>query len=350
MGGAEVLVKDMAPRLASYGVECDVATLRRTGSQVETQAVSAGVVLHHTGVKELYSPRQILPLVGLLRSYDLVHVHLFPAQLWAILAAKIGRRRPLMIYTEHNTWTRRRDMPWLRRADAWLYEQYGHVICNSEATAASLQKWAPGLTVPTSVILNGIPLERFAQALPAEIAAPRQGATRLVAVARLDPQKDHATLFRALVSVPQAQLLLVGDGPLRRQLEQLAAELGIGERVFFLGWRSDVPEILKASDIFVHSTHSDGFGIAACEAMAAGLPVIASDVPGLSYVLGDSAVLVPQSDPTALADALRRVIADRALYEEMKRCGLQRAEQFSIDRTAQKHADLYHSLLKGTAV
>ena len=79
----------------------------------------------------------------------------------------------------------------------------------------------------------------------------------------------------------------------------MAQSLGIAERVTFLGWRSDVASVLKASDIYVHSTDAEGFGIAACEAMAAGLPVVASDVPGLAQIVKGAGILFPAGDDKA---------------------------------------------------
>src|SRR5689334_13026985 len=100
LAGAEVLVKDVAPRLRKRGIECDVAVLRVLKSPLESALQRAGVPLHSTGVTKLYSPRQVHPLAKLMQGYDIVHVHLFPAQLWAVLAAKRLQPRVSLITTE----------------------------------------------------------------------------------------------------------------------------------------------------------------------------------------------------------------------------------------------------------
>ena len=261
----------MAPLFRTRGVDCDVVTLLRTGSSLEKALQAEGVPLSFTGSPKLYSPRQIFSLAKLMRGYDVIHVHLFPAQLWAVLAAAFSRSNVPLVSTEHNTWNRRRDWP-LRRFDRWMYSHYRQIACNSEATAEELVRWCPHIAARIRVIPNGIPIRTFEDAEPVELPDIPSDAARIIFVGRFEPQKDHATVLRALPSVSNAHLLLVGDGPLRPQLQQIAHSLGIADRVTFLGWRNDIAGLLKASHLYVHSTTSDGFGIAACEAMAADCP------------------------------------------------------------------------------
>ena len=335
----------MAPRFRTRGVVCDVIALLQRPSPLEELLVNGGVSLRYTGVRQLYSPGQILALAQMLGGYDLVHVHLFPAQLWAALAAVHSACDTPLVTTEHNTWNSRRRW-WLRSTDRWMYSRYRRVVCISEATGRSLIQWCPEIAGKITVIPNGVPVEEFERARAATLDDVPPGPLRVVFVGRFVPQKDHATLLRALVAVPGAHLLLVGGGPLRPQLEQMAQSLKIRERVSFLGWRSDVAAVLKASDIYVHSTHSDGFGIAACEAMAAGLPVLASDVPGLGEVVAGAGILFPARDDKALAQHLVALIRSPDLRREMSLASLQRARQFSIEKTVDGCIRLYESTLR----
>ena len=348
-GGAEVMLTAMAPHFQTRGVACDVVVLLRRPSPLEQSLLDNNIRLQFTGVPKLYSPRQISVLSKLLRGYDLVHVHLFPAQLWTVLAAASWNRRIPLVTTEHNTWNARR-LWWMRPLDRWMYPYYTHIACNSEATAESLIQWCPGVAGKITVIPNGIPLDVFENAQPAELENVPSDVTRLVFVGRFEAQKDHATLLRALSSVPAAHLILVGDGPLRPQLEQMAQSLGVWNRVTFLGWRQDVGAILKASDIYVHSTHSDGFGIAACEAMAAGLPVVASDVPGLAQLVAGVGILFPVEDDKALADHLNALIQSPEQQSEMRRAGVRRARQLSIENTVDGYIRMYESVLQTSTV
>jgi len=344
LAGAEVLVKDMAPRLRQRGVDCEVAVLRWLDSPLESALQCAGVPLHLTGAMNLYSPRQVGSVARLMRQFDVVHVHLFPAQLWAALgAARLSKPVPLLT-TEHGSSNYRRRW-WLRAFDRWLYRQYGCILCNSEATAQGLIQWCPSAAPKLCVVHNGIPLDDFETAQPAELAVP-PGLARLVVVGRFDPPKDHATVLRAVATLPQTHLLLVGDGPLRPDLEKQARDLGVAERVSFLGRRQDVARILKASDIYLHSATFDGFGIAACEAMAAGLPVIASDVPGLADVVRGAGALFPVGDHRALAHEIQRLLASPQRRREMGEASRKRARSFSIDRTVDGYLAIYESILQ----
>ena len=139
-------------------------------------------------------------------------------------------------------------------------------------------------------------------------------------VARLDPIKDQATLIRAFAALarelPEAELWLVGDGQEEARLRPLADAEGVATRVVFWGRRADIPELLGQMDAYAFSTtRGEGFGIALIEAMAAGLPVVASDVPACREVLadGDAGTLVQAGNPAALAAALRPLLRDRRL-------------------------------------
>lgn len=348
-GGAEVMLTAMAPRFQACGVTCDVVVLMRRPSPLEQSLLDNDIRLQFTEVPKLYSWRQVAVLSRLLRGYDLVHVHLFPAQLWSVLAAARWNPRIPLVTTEHNTWNARRRW-WLRPFDRWMYPYYTQIPCNSEATAESLIQWCPGVMGKVSVIPNGIPLDVFENAQPAALEGVPNDVTRLVFVGRFEAQKDHATLLRALSSVPDAHLIFVGDGPLRPQLERMAQSLGLWKRVTFLGWRQDVGAVLKASDIYVHSTHSDGFGIAACEAMAAGLPVVASDVPGLAQIVAGVGILFPVEDDKVLANHLNALMRSPEQQSEMSKAGIRRARQLSIENTVDGYIRLYESVLQTSAV
>ena len=349
LGGAEVLVKGLAPRMRARGIDFEVLILRRTNSPVEVAVREAGVPVHDTELKHLYSPVQIARLAGVVDGYDVVHVQLFPAQLWAAAAFAWRRRQPRLITTEQNTWNYRRNHWWLRPLDVWMYRQYEVIACNSVATAEELKRWCPATASKLRIVDNGISLEGFETATPADLEGQVvPGLTRLAFVARMHPQKDHATLLRAAAQLPSAQLVLVGEGSLRPQLEQMARDLHINERVAFLGHRTDVAQVLKACDIYVHSTNSDGFGIAAGEAMAAGLPVVVSDVPGLAEVVEGAGIVFPKGDDEALARELRMLIASPDRRRQMSRASSERARHFSIDRIVDEYIDLYQSVLQGS--
>ena len=346
LGGAEVLVKDLAPRMRARGIDFEILVLRHTGSPVEIAVRESGVPVYNTGLKNLYSPMQIVKVAGVVDRYDVVHVQLFPAQLWVAAVFAWRRRLAHLITTEVGTWNGRRKHRWLRPLDSWMYKQYEVVVCNSQGTVEELKRWCPTTAPKLRVINNGISLREFETASPANLETEvKAGLPKLVFVARFCAPKDHATLLRAITKVPNAQLVFVGDGPLRPQMEQIAKSLGVAERVSFLGRRTDVAHVLKACDIYVHSADAEGFGIAAVEAMAAGLPVIVSDVPGLAEVVEGAGMVFPKGDDETLARELRGLIASPGRRRQMSRASSERAQHFGIDRIVDEYIDLYRSAL-----
>lgn len=347
LAGAEVLVAELAPLFKAAGIEVSVLVLKKLDSPLEQRMRQCGIPLLTTTADRIYSPRQISALGGTFRSFDIVHTHLFPAQLWTA-AARPRNAAPALITTEHNTENNRRKT-WLRPLDRFMYSRFDHIVCNSEATRVRLQEWIPDVKTEASVIQNGISLRRISAArpIPKKDLVGRDDVPILVSVARLQPQKDHATLLKALPKLEKpAHLLLVGDGELKPSLEKLATGLGIVERVHFLGRRADVPDLLRSADLFVHSTHSDGFCIAALEAMAAGLPVVASRVAGLSDVVAEAGMLVAPQDPRSLAAAVDSLLMSTEKRTILSQAGLRRAQNFTIEATATSYIALYEDLIR----
>jgi glycosyltransferase involved in cell wall biosynthesis len=148
--------------------------------------------------------------------------------------------------------------------------------------------------------------------------------------------------------VPEATFVLAGDGPLRPRLEELARSLGLAERVLFLGHRDDVPALLASCDLFVLPSLYEGLPLSLLEAMASGRPAIATDVPGSNEVVhhAESGLLVPRADPLALADAIRRLLADPAAAERLARAGRARVDRdFSVERMVRGVEAVYDQLL-----
>jgi glycosyltransferase involved in cell wall biosynthesis len=173
---------------------------------------------------------------------------------------------------------------------------------------------------------------------------------RLIAVGRLKAPKDFLTLVRALAALPDRafEAQIVGDGPDREEVAAEIRRLGLEGRVQLAGERSDVPELLAGSDVFVLSSRSEGLPVSVLEAMAAELPVVASDVGGLAELVvdGETGVLVAPGDPTALADALGRLLDDRELRQRLGAAGRARAEDsFDLAAFRRAHVELYHRQL-----
>jgi glycosyltransferase involved in cell wall biosynthesis len=202
------------------------------------------------------------------------------------------------------------------------------------------------------VVYNAVDADRAAVPAPPGLREQLGGSeTRplVLTPARLNAQKGHDTLLEAIAEVPEALFLLAGDGPERERLEARAAELGLGERVRFLGRREDVPQLLAACDVFALPSLYEGSSLAVLEAMAAGIPVVSSAIGGTEELIDDgrSGLLVPPGDAPALAAALRRVLGDRQLREELAARARERVDSgLRREQNAERVAAVYRELLQ----
>jgi glycosyltransferase involved in cell wall biosynthesis len=344
--GAEALVKDMVPRMRSAGVEVSVAVLQELDSPFERELRELDITFLPTAGGGIYSPAHVLSLRRHIHKFDVIQVYLFPAQLFAALAVILAGSKVPLVLSEQTTHHGRKKV-WLRPLETWMYKRYTAIACASDAIAASLKAWVPCVSDKISVIANGIDIQTFERATPVSrsFMEINNGNCVLLYVASLQRRKDHINLLRAMTRICDADLVLVGDGELRAQLERLAETLGIAERVHFLGRRKDVAELLKMADIYVHPPTIEGFGIAAAEAMAAGKPIVATDVPGLAQVVGNAGILVPPGDPAKLAREICNLISSPDRRSQLSRAAAERGRQFSIEKTVAAYLDLYDSVL-----
>ncbi len=200
------------------------------------------------------------------------------------------------------------------------------------------------------VIPNGVDVPSYRVAPdPSLRERLSRGGTRkvLLALARLDPWRGLQYLLRATVQLPAVQTVIAGEGEQRQELERSARELGIEDRVDFLGHREDVRELLACSDVVVQPSLAEAFGLSALEAMCAEKPIVATAVGGTPELLsdGETALLVPSSDPEALAGAIKRLLEEPALAAALAREARRRAEPFSSQRMVESVTLLYDDLL-----
>ena len=343
VGGAEILLKDLCAAWRGSDLDVSVYLLNSSNGWIEDQLRAGGTRIVHSGLSSLYSTHQVSRLVRHLSQtqYDIVHVHLFPAQLWVRLAVRILNLDIPIVTTEHNTWNRRRRTMF-RQLDRFMYRRFNAVACISQAAADNLREWLAPDHCEICVIPNGIDTARFSGRHSSP--RPRTQQPILLCVGSLTARKNQTLMIRALAEIPDATLLLAGNGPARADLEETARELGVRSRVQFLGARSDIPELLSSADIYVQPSIVDGFCIAAVEAMSAGLPVVASDIPGMRDVVGPAGILLNPNAPEELAARIRELISHPALCQELGERARQRAAEFTIEKTAERYRRLYKSL------
>jgi len=344
-GGAEKLVLELSSWFKEKGHEVDVAVFdgTQTGFLQDLEKTGCKVFRFSVG-GSVYSPRRIIQLARVMKTYDIVHTHNTSPQFFAAIA-HLWRRKPLLVTTEHNTTNDRRNKKWFLPLDRWMYNRYRKVICISDKAYDNLVSYLKYTKADVLTIKNGVNLKTFTQAAPIEGFAG-ENTFRISMVAAFRPQKDQGTLIKAMALLPQdCHLFLAGEGETRPGLEELSRSLGIEDRVHFLGVRKDVPSILKSSDVVAMSSHYEGLSLSSIEGMAVGKPFVASDVDGLREIVEGAGILVPHQDEKALAEILLKLKEDPALRERVASSCMERASQYDFSKMAEAYFNVYSEIL-----
>lgn len=349
-GGAEHHLLYLAQRQVKQGYGVVVAYLKPTSRHLGEEFNRARVKTVSLGLK---SYGQIAPIMTLYRLIeqlqpDIVHAHLPPAELYARLALLCDPKRAFVI-SKHND-ERFAPVPLATNLARWVAKRAASVICISHAVEEFWKKKKVIKTESSYVVHYGV----------AQIAQPDKKTLRnsldigkkevlFGFVGRLVPQKSLGDLLKAfaLLANPHARLAIVGDGPLKRELQVMAKKLHISESVIFTGYRNDIPTVMSGLDVFVLSSIYEGFGLVLLEAMRAAKPVLATRVSAIPEVVSDevTGILVPACNPEIMAEAMKRFM-DEENRVRMGQAGKVRvAKEFGVERMSQRTRQVYERTL-----
>jgi glycosyltransferase involved in cell wall biosynthesis len=289
------------------------------------------------------------------RAIDILHTHSWGTLVEGVLAAKLARV-PIVVHGEHGVLDSHRRHIVMQR---WLWSRTDQLLSVSAPLADRMSSLVGLPRQKIEVVANGVDTGRFrpTRERQAECRAllglPMDGLL-LGMVARLVPVKNCLGVLHALARLRHegldVSLALAGEGPLRDELAQKTRDLQIADCVYFLGNVADVEQFYPAIDIFVLNSHSEGMSNTILEAMASGLPIVATDVgsnPEL-IVAGRTGMLVPPGDVDLLAETLAGLIRRPALMEDLGVAARRRAEQeYSLDRMAHEYECVYERLAAG---
>ncbi len=365
MGGAERLLVSYARQIENRGFAVRVAVLKcKDGNPMAAKLEERGIPVDFIRVDRIVQPFQAANLWSYIARHrpDLIHTQLEQANIFGTLAARtLGIPAVATLHTldSHEPTSR---AYWRDKLCNWVMRNSAsRIFCVSDS-ARHFHIEHSGLIPEKLVTLyNGIELPGFENRRNAglrirqELAIP-ETARLLVTLAVLRPDKGIQNFLRAfpkiLEGVPEAHYLVVGDGPHRGTLEDISRNLGLDDRVVFTGRRDDVGQVLSAADLFVHPTLKDALPTVLAEAMACGLPLIASNVGGVPEMAfhGRNALLVTPGDPDALAEACLKILRDPALAERLRKSGQEIVrELFDIEKQADKLAAFYDDLIASAA-
>ncbi len=341
-GGLERVLAGLAANTDRGSCDMTFVALQAEG-RFANEIRSSGALVKTLGVTNRWQMVKSLRNFLRDRCFDIVHTHNIYPHLYGTMAARLAGV-PIIVNTRHG---QRIGQGWksrilFRLASYWVDRI---VAVSDDAAALCIQKDG----IPASKVLriwNGIDPTEFA-------FRGSSGRPVAVCVARLAPEKDLATLIRALSiasqSAPALQLRIIGDGELRLPLESLVRELKLSKQVEFLGECENVPELLGSCGFYVSSSLSEGISLTILEAMAVGLPVIATNVGGNPEIVVESetGMLVEVANPESLAKAMVLMCQRSSSWGAMGKAGRQRVTDFFDVRTmANQYQSLYQNLLR----
>jgi len=340
--GAERMVLDLARALPQHGFRSRVIAAGG-GGEMEKDFLDAGVEY------------AIGPVVSSFRRFETVnflkrqiaayppaiwHAHL--SEIWAGWALRSSNAKAPFVVTAHND---DRDDPWLRhKARGMAFRDADKVVCISKVVQRYVAQEFHVPSSETTLIRNGIDFRRVIGRPVRSFSEP----ARLITVGRLVAQKDHATLLKALARIKQPwQLDILGQGSEQPTLERLAGSLKLTSRVHFLGSVTNVAERLSRSDLFLFPSRWEGQGLALLEAAAAGVPIIASDLPVFHETFdAHSLAFAKPQDVSAWTRAIETALAnpEQALTRARRAEEITRRE-FALDRMVDKYVQLYRDVI-----
>lgn len=374
VGGAQEVVRTLVENLAEAGCTPLVCAFKDGPLRKEIEELGIAVEILPERrysilalplfLRELYQIRRAMQGLVIKNRIDVVQTHLLRSLDFLVLTLKY--KTPLKVYwTFHNSnFALREDHlsrhKWLlgpkRLAYRWLYRLSarwinGFIAVSDEVRSSILAEIGP-VQDKITVICNGVDVRRYRQPVDKTSLRRRLGlaenAQYMVMVATFKEQKGHRYLVEAaslLVSqFPGLQYLLIGDGDLKAEIIAQASAAGLGGRMHFLGLRSEIPDLLAASDYFILPSLWEGLPMALIEAMASGLPVIATEVSGTRQVMapGETGLLVPPGDSRRLSQAMAQLLSDPARARAMGAAAKRRvAAHFSAQHQAQEHLSLF---------
>jgi glycosyltransferase involved in cell wall biosynthesis len=355
-GGAERFAIGLATHLPADRYEVWVCSTRAIEPTVVATFDAAGVKHLHLGRTGKLQLHRFAPLAQLMHRerFDILHSHMFGSNLWGALFGR-AYRVPVIIAHEHNwAFSGEPTRVWLDRHVIGRLSTRFVAVSNAQRelmTTVEKLRAEQIVVLPTAYIPSR---DAASTDIRAELALPPE--TPIVGTAAiLRAEKALDVLIAAQVEVirriPAAHLVIAGDGAREAELRARADELGIADRVHLIGLRSDVDALLRAFDVGAMSSDWEGMPLFVFECMAAGTPLVATDVGGLPEVVeqGRTGILVPRRDPTALGRAIAGLLADPERGRELAAAAAQRSEEFTIEAVSNRFADLYDELLRERA-
>jgi len=343
-GGAELLVRELNKRLVDYNIKSEAIYF------TNPQKVS---LLSNESCLDLDSPRSFRAISQfrkiiknkLKKGTDLIiHCHLiWPLYYIPIAVAGLNCK---LIYTEHSTHNKRRQYLFFKPVEKFIYKRYESVICISNGTKNALNNWLDSsLADRLEVIYNGA--RHFNKKLNVNIRYDNK--ISIISVGSLSKHKGFEYGIKAVAHLKSDihKYLIIGEGPERSKLEELIKNNDLVNTVSLLGWVDDIEPYLHKSDLSLIPSLWEGFGLVAVEAFSAGLPVVASDVPGLNEVLNSDecpSILTEKENVNELVNGIRSFQTKINNGVDFRDSAVSCASKFTLDEMVKNYAQVYKNI------
>lgn len=338
-GGVTTLLEE----LLSYFSKDNEVTLLLLGKDEEkyNEEKLKNVKIIFLNQEKLYSLKNILKIRKLIKENDIIHSHLFPSQYITVIASLFLNKK--IITTEHTTWNRRRNKMIFKPVEKFIYNKYSKIITVSKSAQTNLINWV-GMKEKIIPIPNGIDLEKYkyGKDIRNELWDLKENEKLICMIARFSKQKDQKTLIRAMKLLPdEIKCIFIGVGETLEEIKEYVEENNLENRIKFLGYRNDVKDIFKSSNLSVLSTNFEGFGLVAIESMCSGTIMIGSNVDGLSEVLKYEEFMFEKGNEKELAEKIKLFLYDEKKIKIEKEKIEKIIGEYSLEKMIEKYEYIY---------
>jgi len=354
-GGGEKLLASSLPIFKKKGIDTALLLLNAKGSVPSflSDIENAGITIHDLSINSFYNPLCAWKIRKFLEanSYDVVHVHLFPALYWVSLAVSSMKVKPILIFTEHSNHNKRRDKKYLQGIERAAYKPYSAIIAITDSVNTKLVSWI-GQGAKVQTINNGVDLTSIANAPKLDRSALcsqlniSSNAKLMLMAASFRYPKDQGALIKACAILGEDyHVLLAGEGELKEKTKALAIECGVENQVHYLGFRTDIASLMKTVDLNILSSSYEGMSGVTLESLAAAVPFLGSDVAGIREIVPDKSFLFAPGDELNLANKIKPIFQEPDLFEKMAVEAVTFVKSYNMEYMVDKYILLYKKLL-----
>lgn len=347
-GGARFVV-NLAKNLAKKNIDVEVLLIDGSASHFlkELKELNINVIILAKGINR-FNPYYAYKISKYLDKYDIVHVHIFPSSYQVALASLFNKESAPIVFTEHNSFNRRASNFLFKHVENFVYKKFSHIVCLSQQVFNFVYNNLNVNKSKLTIIENAIDINAVTNSLKSakdEMCFDFDDFLLLMS-ARFTSQKNHKVILNTLKLLPQKiKILFAGDGDLKEDMESFVIDNNLGDRVFFLGPRSDIFSLMNMVDVNILASNYEGLSLAALEAMSTGKPFIASNVDGLDFVVNNQSYLF-ENKPESLGDLILKLYNDKDFYDECAKNTFHRSKDFDIAIMVDKYLEVYKNQIE----